>query len=254
MEILEFGPGSGYFVSGIRHVFPDARITVVDIVDEVLSENKDVHRFEVIKGYPENLSPFTNKKFDLIIARDILEHVSDIGVVIRNVSKLLKENGLFHFLTPNVYEDVWKHYVHWHLDKDPSELLINHVNYFTGKGLLDFLGQNNMHPLKYYTYQLKTTLRGRGWSMMQSQSAAKSIMRPAFETIISSQTGPVPEKKPLNSTTFVIKENVLDQWYLTTRSKWLTFLYCWYMHEPLVKINPGRNFGHEIFGLFQKKS
>ena len=42
-SILEFGPGSGYFGSGIQHIFPDCRITVVDIVDDVLRYNEDAN-------------------------------------------------------------------------------------------------------------------------------------------------------------------------------------------------------------------
>ena len=37
--ILEFGPGSGYFCAGVQFAFPESRITVVDIVGDVLSLN-----------------------------------------------------------------------------------------------------------------------------------------------------------------------------------------------------------------------
>jgi len=245
-DILELGPGSGYFSSGIRYVFPDARITVVDIVDEVISGNLNIHRFEGIKGSPDNLTSLVNRKFDLIIARDILEHVSDIGIVIRNISELLKENGLFHFLTPNGHEDVWKHYVNWRISEEPSELLINHVNYFEGKGLLEFLGQHNLYPLKYYTYQVKTTFKGQGWSLNRLQAATPSVNRSASMII--------NEFKNDNDQPVFNKKDILDQWYLRTRLKWLTFLYCHYMHQPLLKINPVWNIGHEIFGLFIRKS
>jgi len=137
--ILEFGPGSGYFSAGIQFIFPGCRITVADIVDEVLKLNKEIHGFSIFSDSPEDIHLFGNRKFDLIIARDILEHVTDIGKVIRNMAVLLNPDGLLHFLTPNGKEDVWGHYLNWKFLKRPSDLLINHVNYFEGAGLLNFL-------------------------------------------------------------------------------------------------------------------
>ena len=153
-EILEYGPGSGYFTAGVQFVFPKAKVTIVDLVDEVIKHNKNVHGFLGFKGTPETFEPAGNKQFDLIIARDILEHVSDIGRMIRNVSALLNPGGLFHFLTPNGKEDVWKHHVTWSIYQKPSQLLINHVNYFDGKGLLKQLQDVHLQPLKYYSYQI----------------------------------------------------------------------------------------------------
>ena len=89
--ILELGPGSGYFCVGIQGIFPDCRITVVDIVDDVLRNNKDIHGSATFKGTPENLELLGMMQFDLIIARDILEHVTDISKVTENVVKHLNK-------------------------------------------------------------------------------------------------------------------------------------------------------------------
>lgn len=245
-EILEFGPGSGYFASAIRHVFPMARVTVVDIVDEVLSENIVTHGFEGIKGSPEEIAALDGRKFDLIIARDILEHVSNIGLVLKNISNLLNDNGLFHFLTPNGHEDGWKHYVTSQIYHEPSELLINHVNYFEGAGLLSCLIKNHLFPLKFYTYQLKTTFRGKGWSMNPAQ--AESITSHRSASAIISKNREIKKESNLE------KQNILDRWYFKPGIKWMAYLYCWYMHEPRIKINPELNIGHEIYGLFIKKA
>ncbi|MEI6899845.1 MAG: class I SAM-dependent methyltransferase [Bacteroidota bacterium] len=244
-EILEYGPGSGYFTAGVQFVFPKAKVTIVDLVDEVIEQNRNVHGFLGFKGTPETFTLPGNKQFDLVIARDILEHVSDIGCMIRNVSALLNPGGLFHFLTPNGREDVWKHHVTWSLFQKPSQLLINHVNYFDGKGSLKQLHDAQFHPIKYYTYQLKTTWRGKGWSMRPGQAEA------IYSNISAEKI--IEEHQSDDNTVTFKKEEILNHWYLTTRYKWITYLYCLYMHEPLIKVNPAFNIGHEIYGLFTKQ-
>ena len=244
-SILEFGPGSGYFGAGIQFLFPDSAITVIDIVDDVLKTNKEVHGSESIKGTPENLEQLGSRKFDLIIARDIIEHVTDISKVIENVVKHLNDNGLFLFITPNGHEDVWGHYVRWKLTREPSELLINHVNYFDGAGLLEYLGKNGLSPVAYYTYQVKTTLRGKGWSIKPKLAASISLKRSANEMINN--------KSRVFSETRFDKKNVLRNWMFHTRFKWITVVYCRYHHFTLIRLSPKLNIGHEIFGLFSKR-
>jgi 2-polyprenyl-3-methyl-5-hydroxy-6-metoxy-1,4-benzoquinol methylase len=79
--------------------------------EDVLKFDKLHHGYETIQTPVEKHLPELDDKFDLIIARDILEHVIDISMVIKNVKQYLKEDGIFHFITPNGHEDVWKHYL-----------------------------------------------------------------------------------------------------------------------------------------------
>lgn len=243
--ILEFGPGSGYFGSGVQFIFPECRITVVDIVEDVLNINREVHGSLTFKGTPEDLEKLGDRKFDLIIACDIIEHVTDISKVIDNVVTHLTDNGLFLFTTPNGHEDVWGHYLRWKLSESPSELLINHVNYFDGTGLLEFLKKKGLSPVSCYTYQIKTTFRGKGWSMNPILAAPISQKRSSAEII--------KKKEKANSPTGRDKKQILRRWMFNTRFKWIIVFYCWYHHFTLIRLSPTLNIGHEIFGLFIKK-
>lgn len=243
--ILEFGPGSGYFSAGIRFIFPECKITVVDIVEDVLKNNQVVHGYDVYPGSPEYIQLLNDQTFDLIIARDILEHVTDIGMVIRNIAALLNPGGLLHFITPNGKEDVWGHYLNWQFRKKPSELLINHVNYFDGAGLLKYLTDAGFSMDEYYTYQLKYTLRGKGWKCIERLAAPVSTKQNA-EGLIRQQKG--KEEGVFN------KEDILDEFIFRTKIKWLILLYCEFKHHWLFHLDPRRNIGHEIHGLFRKKA
>lgn len=242
-EVLELGPGSGYFAEGIKFVFPKAKITVMDVNREVLRQNELHHQYNIIESSLEKHIPELDNKFDLIIARDILEHVIDITKVIENVRSYSKENGLFHFITPNGHEDVWKHYLTFNYQNAKSELLINHVNYFDGHGLLTFLLNNDFSSVQYYTFKLKTTRKGRGWKV------SKKLMAPVSQ---KKNSAVYIEKKinDLKEPNFA-KKAVLNKWYINKNRKLITYLISWYHHANIVKLPPELNVGHEIFGLFR---
>ncbi|MCO6501207.1 MAG: class I SAM-dependent methyltransferase [Vicingus serpentipes] len=242
-QILELGPGSGYFSEGVKFVFPNANVTVMDVNKEVLLINKRTHQFNTIESIPETYDPELENKFDLIIARDIIEHVIDIGKVIKNVKAYLKNQGIFHFITPNGHEDVWKHYLTYNELNKKSELLINHVNYFDGKGLLDYLERNDFSSLEYYTYKLKTTRRGRGWKVDTKLMAPVSQQKNSSFYIEK-------EFEKVSQENFD-KKDVLNKWYIHKNRKLATYFLSWYHHANLITLAPELNVGHEIYGLFR---
>ncbi|MEI7498971.1 MAG: class I SAM-dependent methyltransferase [Bacteroidota bacterium] len=243
--VLELGPGSGYFAAGLQFVFPGVEITVMDINREVLNFNQEHHNFKIIREIPDNFAEKYKNKFDIIIARDIIEHVTDISKVLENVNEYLRPNGLFHFITPNGGEDIWKHYLTSRLDGGPSELLINHVNYFNGKGLKNLLIQKGFRTVDYYTYGVKTTFRGYGWKENRKLMSPVSKKTKADHNIEEGQN----EFKQIDFR----KTEILNKWYIQSNAKWLTYFYSLYHHYSILRISPERNIGHEIYGLFKKQ-
>jgi 2-polyprenyl-3-methyl-5-hydroxy-6-metoxy-1,4-benzoquinol methylase len=243
-SVLELGPGSGYLSAGLQFVFPGTGVTVMDVNEAVLIFNKEQHGYSILKEIPDNYVPEFAGKFDLVIARDIIEHVTDISKVLTNVHQYLVPGGLFHFITPNGHEDVWKHYLTYILTKSPSELLINHVNYFDGKGLKEILMRKGFNPVDYFTYQFKTTLRGAGWKKDPKLMSPVSVKKNAAYFI--------DEKSAEISTFDLDKTKILDKWYIREQSIWITYLYSLYQHHALITMDPGLNIGHEIYGMFKK--
>ncbi len=243
-EVLELGPGSGYFTAGLKFVFPQIIVTVLDVNREVLDLNSKTFGYNTIKAIPEEYIDGLKNKFDLIIARDIIEHVIDISKVIKNVYEYLKPGGYFHFITPNGHEDVWSHYLRYKQYQTRSDLLINHVNYFDGSGLLQFLKKNKLNPIDYYIYKIKTSIKGKGWKEDERLMA--------------------PESQKLNADLFVKdkinqikdyhfeKEEILNRWFIKEEYKFITNLVGRFHHFNIFKLPPQANVGHEIYGLFQK--
>ncbi|CAN5198386.1 hypothetical protein BH23BAC1_BH23BAC1_35700 [soil metagenome] len=243
-KVLELGPGSGYFSAGLQFVFPQTQITVLDVNQEVLDLNKKNFQYQTIKAIPEEYNGELENKFDFVIARDIIEHVIDISQVIKNVNLYLKENGYFHFITPNGHEDVWGHYLTFNQKKAPSNLLINHVNYFDGKGLIQFLEKNNFKEVDYYNYKIKTSLKGRGWKVNDKLMAQDSQKLSADHFVQD-------KIREIKDHTFN-KDEILGKWFINRNFKTLTYLVSKFHHYKIFKLPPQTNVGHEIFGLFQK--
>ena len=245
-SILEIGPGSGYFSAGIRFVFPACEITVLDINNDVLEFNSRHHSFKTIRDVPDHFADECHGKFDLVVARDILEHVSDISQVLSNLARYLKPEGYLHFITPNGHEDVWKHYLTSRFANSVSELLINHVNYFDGDGLKNMLIRSGLYPVEYYSFGFKTTIKGAGWKKVRNLFSPTAGKNKADFFINM-------KKSEIDNDDYSRKE-ILDQWYIRTNARWVTRLVCLYHHFTIIRTAPELKIGHEFYGLFIKSA
>src|SRR3989344_3948514 len=54
---------------------------------------------EIIKGNAEIIK--LNKKFDMVIAGDVIEHLDNAGLFLDNMNRHLKKNGFLILVTPN---------------------------------------------------------------------------------------------------------------------------------------------------------
>lgn len=262
-NILELGPGNGFFSRGVQYVFPESIISVVDIVPEVLEENKKVHGFTTHLLHPENMQTLIENTFDLIIARDFIEHVNRPDKVIRECCRILKPGGLFHFLTPNGYEDFWAHYLCEQFYHKPSQLLLNHVQYFNGQGLSDFLARTGFTPVEYYAFDLKGRKRGRGRKFSPDKAAAaaesasvginkSNVRETTFGSTYSASETIDNLKKQMNQSGPINSEAILNVWWIKHAPKSLVRLYCRMKHGSFLKVEPAFNIGHEISGVFRK--
>jgi hypothetical protein len=125
-----------------------------------------------------------------------------------------------------------------------SELLINHVNYFDGKGLKQLLSDKGFMPVDYYTFQLKTTLRGAGWKRDPKLMSPVSSLKDAG-LLIKTKAAEIANVE-------FSKRSILGRWYIRPGAKWITRFYAAYQHGSIIRLNPDLNVGHEIYGLFRK--
>jgi 2-polyprenyl-6-hydroxyphenyl methylase / 3-demethylubiquinone-9 3-methyltransferase len=102
LNILDIGCGGGLISEPMARL--GANVTGVDASKKNINVAK-IHskqnglKINYIAASPENLN--NNKKFDIILNLEIVEHVDNVNLYIKSCSKLLKKNGLMFTATLN---------------------------------------------------------------------------------------------------------------------------------------------------------
>ena len=102
LEILDIGCGGGLLTEPMSRL--GGKLTGIDaskknIKIAKIHAKKNKLRINYICSSPENLN--SNKKYDVILNMEIVEHVNDLNFFIKSSSSLLKRNGIMFIATIN---------------------------------------------------------------------------------------------------------------------------------------------------------
>ncbi|WP_075485034.1 bifunctional 2-polyprenyl-6-hydroxyphenol methylase/3-demethylubiquinol 3-O-methyltransferase UbiG [Candidatus Pelagibacter communis] len=102
IDILDIGCGGGLLSEPMSRL--GANVTGIDASDKnikiaKLHSKKNKLKINYLCSSPEKLK--INKKFDVILNMEIVEHVEDVDFFLKSCSKLLKKNGLMFVATIN---------------------------------------------------------------------------------------------------------------------------------------------------------
>ncbi|ELR67882.1 3-demethylubiquinone-9 3-methyltransferase [Photobacterium marinum] len=101
-EVLDIAAGSG--AMSLRLIDNGAKVTSIDLVEENFRVNHPSCDFNKL-DLNTNFSTSINKKFDVIIALEIIEHINNSRQFIKSCRELLKPGGLLIISTPNISSD-----------------------------------------------------------------------------------------------------------------------------------------------------
>ncbi len=103
--LLEIGCGTGFVISAISKLFPDAKILGGEYLEEgLIYAQKRVPKIEFIQ-MDARCIPF-EAELDIIGAFDVLEHIKEDENVLEQIFKALKPDGLL-FLTVPQHKWLW---------------------------------------------------------------------------------------------------------------------------------------------------
>jgi SAM-dependent methyltransferase len=105
---------------------------------------------------------FEDKKFDVIVFRDLLEHVTNPAEFLSKVGSLLNDFGLVFFITPNGLEDFWATNQRWKHGQSETLWLLNHINFFLPQTLDALMQSAGLKRHKGFKYGLKRYKKGYG--------------------------------------------------------------------------------------------
>lgn len=109
-KILDLGCGLGDF--GKFNPNPSIDIYGVDIDTDAVAIAKNYEIAQVI-DIEKGTFPFEGSYFDVVIAKDILEHMQKPWIVVREVNRVLRSGGIVIANVPNTNPNtVWDDYSH----------------------------------------------------------------------------------------------------------------------------------------------
>jgi SAM-dependent methyltransferase len=97
-ENLDIGSGTGALVSLIKSYSPGFNPTCVDYTDELL-QDKTI-KVDVVDLNLQKL-PYQDNRFDFVSCTEVVEHLENYRLIIRETYRVTKKDGLVVFTTPN---------------------------------------------------------------------------------------------------------------------------------------------------------
>ena len=100
LSVLDIGGGTGWLLKVIRDIDPRVRFTQVVDIDEKAKTIAETDGHSYFQGRIEEFP--SDRKFDLILMLNLIEHVADPKAVMLKIEKLLNKGGLVLMKTPNI--------------------------------------------------------------------------------------------------------------------------------------------------------
>lgn len=109
-HLLDAGSGFGQYDRFILNAFGNVKVTAVDVKEDYLRDAKHYFSDQVQDGRIEikkaDLLAFeSDKKFDVVICIDVLEHIGEDVNVMQNLSSVLNPGGYFLMHSPSHYSE-----------------------------------------------------------------------------------------------------------------------------------------------------
>lgn len=110
LQILDAGCGFGQYDHFLLKSFKNIVVDAVDVKTDYLNDCRHFFASEIKSGNisfqeMDLLNPSLEKKYDLIICVDVLEHIDEDVRVMKHLSNALKTGGLFIMHSPSHYAE-----------------------------------------------------------------------------------------------------------------------------------------------------
>jgi ubiquinone/menaquinone biosynthesis C-methylase UbiE len=144
-RVLEIGCGGGKFIRSLKKLRPELKIFGCDIYLNIIRENikyGDGLKYSIADGMS---LPFRNNSFDVVLIFDVLEHLSDVSMAVKEVNRVLKDSGTAHFYVPceNNRSSIYR----W-LGRNLKKYHGGHIQALKYSDVVDVCSRNNFEVVK----------------------------------------------------------------------------------------------------------
>ena len=191
-RMLEIGCGPGFFLKGVAD-HCDWEVEGVDVADVVAPFAREKLGIRITQGRFEDV-PFADEQFDVILARDVLEHVSHPMVFLRATHRVLRPQGRLELRVPNGPFDLaparraFKH-------GRRTEMSAGHLLFISPRALRAMVTAVGFHVTHASVHSFRDAFRSLGlWPAQPTGSAVASPRPLSPERPLSEWEEPAPER------------------------------------------------------------
>jgi SAM-dependent methyltransferase len=182
-DILEIGCGTGFVLSGLSK-YKNYNLTGAEIYLEGLKYAKQrLKNVEFIQCDATNL-PFENE-FHAVGAFDVLEHIDEDELVIKNVNKALKKDGKFFISVPQ-YKFMWSSIddITYHKRRYSRKELVDKISRAGFK--IEYVGSfvTSLFPIMYVSRLLQRSKKKDAKPNEHAELDLNPIINKVFENIM----------------------------------------------------------------------
>jgi ubiquinone/menaquinone biosynthesis C-methylase UbiE len=155
--VLEVGCGDGSFTRNLAEL--SSRVTAVDISASQIERNARAHpEIKFIQHDVAQPLPFANGTFEVIWCSEVLEHLFDPGVALREMQRVLAPGGQLLVTVPyhGVFKDVLIALFKWDEHFSPTN---PHIRFFTRKTLSQLAASAGFEKIATETCGMNKPLR-----------------------------------------------------------------------------------------------
>lgn len=101
-KVLDYGCGNGLFYPLLKSLFPEAEIYGADIstvaIDQIKEKYPEINKkVDIINN---DKTTFPSNLFDVVVSVEVMEHVAGLQEYLKEINRILKEDGVFVWTTP----------------------------------------------------------------------------------------------------------------------------------------------------------
>lgn len=157
LRILEIGSGPGIITERLLKLFPNSKITALEIDENAYAYAKEKlsgkygDRVEFIQGDITTIE-LEKEKYDIVYSRLVLQHVHGVQAAVKNAFNVLKKDG--HFIITDIDEGLFgiidppMPHLQYVLKQHIQEQIIEGGDRFIGRKLYKMLKENQFSEVE----------------------------------------------------------------------------------------------------------